>query len=188
MPNHLHRMSPDRCACVPLGADRDTRGDGRIGSAFRHAPVAQGIERWVADPKAVGSNPTRRTTSCSSTSAPRRAASGPAPTDALWRPPIPVCYTPEWRGVRVVEGAALEKRCSDELPWVRIPPSPPAVWDLPGRPLPWKGRIAWPSARDWKSRRRLHRLEGSNPSPSATKRDSKVGAGDRVVDLRRARH
>ena len=28
------------------------------------------------------------------------------------------------RGVRVVDGAALEKRCGDEPPWVRIPPSP----------------------------------------------------------------
>ena len=27
----------------------------------RYAPVAQGIERWVADPKAAGSNPARRT-------------------------------------------------------------------------------------------------------------------------------
>ena len=30
-------------------------------SRFAHAPVAQGIERWVADPKAAGSNPARRT-------------------------------------------------------------------------------------------------------------------------------
>ena len=37
-----------------------------------------------------------------------------------------------------------------------------------GRKITWKGRIAWPSARDWKSRRRSYRLEGSNPSPSAT--------------------
>ena len=30
-------------------------------SRTMHAPVAQGIECWVADPKAVGSIPTRRT-------------------------------------------------------------------------------------------------------------------------------
>ena len=35
-----------------------------------YAPVAQGIERWVADPKAAGSNPAGRTTS------PRRFAGG----------------------------------------------------------------------------------------------------------------
>lgn len=29
------------------------------------------------------------------------------------------------RGVRVVDGAALEKRSGDEPAWVRIPPSPP---------------------------------------------------------------
>ena len=29
------------------------------------------------------------------------------------------------RGVRVVYGAALEKRCAQKVPGVRIPPSPP---------------------------------------------------------------
>ena len=43
----------------------------------------------------------------------------------------------KWRGVRVVEGAWLEIKCSDELPWVRIPPSLPVKSRLPGV-LPWK--------------------------------------------------
>ena len=34
------------------------------------------------------------------------------------------------------------------------------------RPL-WRSRLAWSRARDWKSRRRQKRLEGSNPSFSA---------------------
>src|SRR5262245_28713113 len=50
----------------------------------------------------------------------------PGTTTVLWPYSWPVCYTPMWRDVRVVEGAALEKRCSVELPWVRIPLSPPA--------------------------------------------------------------
>ncbi len=41
-----------------------------------------------------------------------------------WKP-RPARYTPRRRGVRVVDGAALEKRCGDEPPRVRIPPSPP---------------------------------------------------------------
>ncbi len=35
---------------------------GRLYCHALRAPVAQGIERWVADPKAAGSNPARRTT------------------------------------------------------------------------------------------------------------------------------
>ena len=35
-----------------------------------------------------------------------------------------LCYPLARRGVRVVDGAALEKRCA-KAPWVRIPPSPP---------------------------------------------------------------
>src|SRR5919197_6632972 len=37
-----------------------------------------------------------------------------------------LCYPLERRGVRVVDGAALEKRCA-KAPWVRIPPSPPST-------------------------------------------------------------
>ena len=118
------------------------------------APVAQGIERWVADPKAAGSNPARRTT------IERPPFSG---RSFVFQQFVPICrihltegprlwYNPGRRGVRVVEGAALEKRCGDEPPRVRIPPSPPPG-DLDA-PVSWKGRIAWPSARDWKSRRR----------------------------------
>src|SRR4029079_15876353 len=39
-------------------------------------------------------------------------------------------YSLARRGVRVVDGAALEKRCA-KAPWVRIPPSPPGA-DLAG--------------------------------------------------------
>ena len=97
-------------------------------SRFTHAPVAQGIERWVADPKAVGSNPTRRTPRCRTNSI-AICSSWIGTSRTLWAPgPVDsVCYTLRRRDVRVVEGAALEKRCSDELPWVRIPLSPPAV-------------------------------------------------------------
>lgn len=43
------------------------------------APVAQGIERWVADPKAAGSNPARRTTpSISRATTPDRVGLVPA--------------------------------------------------------------------------------------------------------------
>ena len=95
----------------------------KLGSRILRAPVAQGIERWVADPKAAGSNPARRTHD----SPPgnrravllrRTAVLAPSGETAL-------VYFVGWRGVRVVEGAALEKRCGDEPPWVRIPPSPP---------------------------------------------------------------
>ncbi len=39
-----------------------------------------------------------------------------------------LCYPLARRGVRVVDGAALEKRCA-KAPWVRIPPSPPSPFD-----------------------------------------------------------
>src|SRR5919112_174105 len=42
-----------------------------------------------------------------------------------------LCYPLPRRGVRVVDGAALEKRCA-KAPRVRIPPSPPAL--VRGRP------------------------------------------------------
>jgi hypothetical protein len=35
-------------------------------------------------------------------------------------------YIITWRGVRVVEGAALEKRLT-KVSWVRIPSSPPVI-------------------------------------------------------------
>ncbi len=55
----------------------------------------------------------------------RGSASGPVtpgPGHAALRSAL--CYPPRRRGVRVVDGAALEKRCA-QAPWVRIPPSPP---------------------------------------------------------------
>src|SRR5215218_5100453 len=42
-----------------------------------------------------------------------------------WMRSFVLWYNRRWRGVRVVDGAALEKRSGDEPAWVRIPPSPP---------------------------------------------------------------
>ncbi|MEA2594492.1 MAG: hypothetical protein QOF01_961 [Thermomicrobiales bacterium] len=55
--------------------------------------------------------------------------------NGLWA----VWYNQRWRGVRVVDGAALEKRSGDEPAWVRIPPSPPGDGKSPVRAL---GRVA----------------------------------------------
>ena len=49
-----------------------------------------------------------------------------SPSKAGFGGPDVVWYPLPRRGVRVVDGAALEKRCA-KAPWVRIPPSPPAL-------------------------------------------------------------
>ena len=60
-----------------------------------------------------------------------------------------------WRGVRVVEGAALEMLCTPRVPRVQIPPSPPFILRLGGEIGRRKGlKIPW-----WK-----HRM-GSSPIP-----------------------
>lgn len=51
----------------------------------------------------------------------------------------------EWFKVLLSKSSEVSKP-----PRVRIPPSPPQ----PNARRSWKGRIVWPSARDWKSRRR----------------------------------
>jgi hypothetical protein len=71
-----------------------------------------------------------------------------------WRNGIKIVILPdgevsEWFKVLLSKSSEVSKP-----PWVRIPPSPP----LQLVSCAWKGRIVWPSARDWKSRRR-------DPSP-----------------------
>ena len=84
----------------------------------------------------------------------RGAFRSPATAATAWRPRadlvVPIgragrlCYPLPRRGVRVVDGAALEKRCA-KAPRVRIPPSPPGLigWpagDTAGRLLVSRGR------------------------------------------------
>ena len=81
--------------------------------------------------RALGCGPKgRRFNSCQAYRAPSAHAEGafsfPIGTVGRWPGERPVCYTGRRRGVRVVDGAALEKRCGDEPPRVRIPPSPPS--------------------------------------------------------------
>ena len=70
--------------------------------------------------------PTARPASAGS---PRRRLSGPGRLGRRAEGPDGrLCYPLARRGVRVVDGAALEKRCA-KAPWVRIPPSPPLPTD-----------------------------------------------------------
>src|SRR4051812_20378372 len=66
--------------------------EGILGNIYTgdDAPVAQGIERWVADPKAAGSNPARRTEKSGSASWPSRFFYFATPINGgfLLRPPI----------------------------------------------------------------------------------------------------
>ncbi len=45
-----------------------------------------------------------------------------------------------WRGAGVDYQARLESECSLWLPWVRIPPSPPACADLLAEQVLWQAR------------------------------------------------
>ena len=54
------QTNPSECVLAPIFIARPTIGVLKL-SRTSHAPVAQGIERRVADPKAAGSNPARRT-------------------------------------------------------------------------------------------------------------------------------
>ena len=82
-----------------------TGGDGS------HGPMAHVAMEWMEWMEKPGVTPQSRGRGCAA----RRGL-----------PHEGIAILVRWRGVRVVEGAALEKRCGDEPPWVRIPPSPPA--------------------------------------------------------------
>ena len=96
----------------------------RHGHPARPAPVA-----CRAGSRSSAGSAATRPRRCFAT-ARRRADAEPlgvgSARSALWYP-LPR------RGVRVVDGAALEKRCA-KAPRVRIPPSPPATSSRTGRP------------------------------------------------------
>ena len=105
------------------------------------------------------------------------------PDGALGRARPRVWYPLPRRGVRVVDGAALEKRCA-KAPRVRIPPSPPQTV-VSARPMPASAR---PRARS--------RTVGCAPIPSGRGRlvdygaalEMRFGATRRGFESRPLRH
>ena len=120
------------CAGALLQADVD---DGRVragrparGRLRLGRPAGRRARPAAPAPGRVGHPPGRRRRPAPRPRRPGRRAAEAEP------PPAPVregrverlCYPRPRRGVRVVDGAALEKRCA-KAPWVRIPPSPPSA-------------------------------------------------------------
>ena len=109
-----------RAPAAPASSSPRPRA-GRAGCASSAASCAM-------TPRSCG-----RTSTCDRADAARPPVADRAPgrgsrgTLAPAKPPAraALCYPLPRRGVRVVDGAALEKRCA-KAPWVRIPPSPPS--------------------------------------------------------------
>ena len=100
--------------------------DGAAGTVIQLAqhPACAGASRSSA----ASARPRPRSSSPGTGRRSRRSTShraGPGRRGRSRPGPEPLWYPPPRRGVRVVEGAALEKRCA-QAPWVRIPPSPPS--------------------------------------------------------------
>ena len=118
------RAARERCRRRRLRLRRPGRGRLRIGlqlAGARGTPAASMSCRGILRDDAAELRPDLdRDRARASTALPpssvgsRRAARRAA-----------LCYPLPRRGVRVVDGAALEKRCA-KAPWVRIPPSPPS--------------------------------------------------------------
>ena len=123
------------CEALVYALPEHARGRGRhrhpARPARRAATQAQGHQRH---PPRRGRGPVRgrRRSRRRPAGARRRGEGRPGLTRPLWYP-LPR------RGVRVVDGAALEKRCA-KAPRVRIPPSPPSA---AGSPVvrPRRGRL-----------------------------------------------
>jgi hypothetical protein len=106
----------------------------------KNAPVAQWIERLVADQKVAGSSPAGRT--------PRDVQGAKSPCIFVFR-------LPEFVAERCPSGLRCRSRKAVGL--IALEGSNPSLsatrLSRTEVVLIWKGRIVWPSARDWKSRR-----------------------------------
>ena len=122
------------------------RGGFWYNSSCEHEAVAQWIERWVADPKVVGSSPIGFA-----------HESRPASVGSLL-----------WRGVRVVEGTRLEnERGCKSLRGFESHPLRHEFRALSKDWLvSWRGRLVWPMALAWKAGK-AQAFVGSNPTLSA---------------------
>ena len=130
-PRRRHDLhDPRALRDVRRGAARERRRGARLRDAERRATAPPA--RSSSSPSTRRCRAGSRSSAASAATRPRRSsrrdrASPDGPRrDVAGRPALDLWYPLPRRGVRVVDGAALEKRCA-KAPRVRIPPSPPAL-------------------------------------------------------------